>query len=43
MNWIDEGYLISKTIYNENSVIAEFLPKNMVNVLELFLVQLLKK
>jgi len=27
MNWIDEGYLISKTIYNENSVIAEFFTK----------------
>jgi len=27
MNWIDEGYLLSKTIYNENSVIAEFFTK----------------
>jgi len=24
MNWIDEGYLISKISYNENSIIAEF-------------------
>ena len=24
MSWIDEGYLISKTKYNENSIIAEF-------------------
>ena len=28
MNWIDEGYLISKTSYNENSVIAEFFTKD---------------
>ena len=28
MNWIDEGFLIHKTIYNENSVIAEFYTKN---------------
>ena len=27
MNWIDEGYLISKNSYNENSVIAEFFTK----------------
>lgn len=28
MNWIDEGYLISKTSYNENSIIAEFFTKD---------------
>ena len=28
MNWIDEGYLISKNNYNENSIIAEFFTKN---------------
>jgi len=28
MIWDDEGYLISKTKYNENSVIAEFFTKN---------------
>ena len=28
MNWIDEGFLIHKNIYNENSVIAEFYTKN---------------
>ena len=28
MNWIDEGYLISKNNYNENSVIAEFFTKD---------------
>ena len=27
MNWIDEGYLISKSNYNENSIIAEFFTK----------------
>ena len=27
MNWIDEGYLISKNSYNENSIIAEFFTK----------------
>ena len=28
MNWIDEGYLISKSNYNENSIIAEFFTKH---------------
>ena len=28
MNWIDEGFLIHKNIYNENSIIAEFYTKN---------------
>ncbi len=28
MIWDDEGYLISKTKYNENSIIAEFFTKN---------------
>ncbi len=28
MNWIDEGYLISKSKYNENSIVAEFYTKN---------------
>ena len=28
MNWIDEGFLISKTSFNENSVIAEFFTKS---------------
>jgi DNA repair protein RecO (recombination protein O) len=28
MNWDDEGYLISKIKYNENSMIAEFFTKN---------------
>ena len=28
MNWIDEGYLISKNRYSENSLIAEIFTKN---------------
>ena len=28
MNWIDEGYLISKISYNENSIIAEFFTRD---------------
>ena len=28
MIWDDEGYLISKTKYNENSIIADFFTKN---------------
>ena len=28
MNWNDRGYLISKSRYNENSVIAEFFTEN---------------
>ena len=28
MNWIDQGYLISKSTYNENSLIAEFFTKD---------------
>ncbi|MDA9814217.1 DNA repair protein RecO [Candidatus Pelagibacter sp.] len=28
MNWIDEGYLISKNRYSENSIIAEIYTKN---------------
>ena len=28
MNWIDEGFLISKNRYNENSLIAEFYTKD---------------
>ena len=28
MNWNDEGYLISKNRYNENSIIAEFFTKD---------------
>ena len=28
MNWIDQGYLISKNTYNENSLIAEFFTKD---------------
>ena len=28
MNWIDEGFLISKNRYNENSLIAEFFTKD---------------
>ena len=28
MNWSDEGFLISKTRYNENSLIAELYTKN---------------
>ena len=28
MNWTDEGYLISKTSFNENSIIAEFFTKD---------------
>ena len=28
MNWTDEGFLISKTRYNENSLIAELFTKN---------------
>tara|TARA_B100000427_G_C15429548_1_gene560125 strand:- start:30 stop:710 length:681 start_codon:yes stop_codon:yes gene_type:complete len=27
MNWIDQGYLISKNNYNENSLVAEFFTK----------------
>ena len=37
MNWDDTGYLIGKNKYNENSVIADFLQKNMENVLVLSL------
>ena len=33
MNWIDEGYLISKNRYNENSLIAEIYTKNRGKVL----------
>ena len=43
MNWDDTGYLISKNKYNENSVIADFLQKNMENVLVLSLELLQKK
>ena len=28
MNWSDEGFLISKTRYNENSLIAELFTKD---------------
>ena len=28
MNWSDEGFLIGKTRYNENSLIAEIYTKN---------------
>ena len=28
MNWIDEGFLISKNRYNENSLITEFFTKD---------------
>ena len=28
MNWSDEGFLISKTKYNENSLIAELFTKD---------------
>jgi len=28
MNWIDQGYLLSKNKYNENSIIAEIFTKN---------------
>ena len=28
MNWIDQGFLISKNKYNENSIIAEFYTKH---------------
>ena len=28
MNWIDEGFLISKNRYSENSLIAEIFTKN---------------
>ena len=28
MNWIDEGFLIKKNRYNENSLIAELFTKN---------------
>jgi len=28
MNWDDKGFLISKTKYNENSIIAEFFTMN---------------
>ena len=28
MNWIDEGFLISKNRYNENSLITELYTKN---------------
>ena len=33
MNWIDEGYLISKNRYSENSLIAEIYTKNRGKVL----------
>ena len=28
MNWIDEGFLINKNRYSENSLITEILKKN---------------
>ena len=28
MNWDDEGFLLSKSKYNENSIIAEIFTKN---------------
>ena len=37
MNWDDTGFLLSKNRYNENSIIAEVLQKNMVKFLVLFL------
>jgi len=42
MNWSDEGFLISKTRYNENSLIAELFTKEK-GYLELYLVVLQKK
>ena len=37
MNWDDTGFLLSKNKYNENSIIAEVLQKNMVKFLVLYL------
>ena len=28
MNWDDTGYLISKNLYSENSIIADFFTEN---------------
>ncbi len=39
MNWDDTGFLLSKNKYNENSIIAEVLQKNMVKFLVLYLVE----
>ena len=43
MNWSDEGFLISKNRYNENSLIAELFTKDKGRYLELYLVVHQKK
>ena len=35
MNWSDEGFLVSKTRYNENSLIAELFTKDKGKILSL--------
>ena len=37
MNWIDEGYLISKNKYSENSLIAEVYTKKRGKILSLII------
>ena len=43
MNWIDEGFLISKNRYNENSLITELYTKNHGKVSGIILGVLQKK
>ena len=42
MNWIDEGYLISKSKYNENSIVAESEELRIESAVDIHQVQLLK-
>ena len=37
MYWTDEGYLLSKNNFDENSIIIEAFTLNTVNILELFM------
>ena len=43
MNWIDEGFLISKNRYNENSLITEFFTKDRGKISGIILVERRKK
>jgi DNA repair protein RecO (recombination protein O) len=43
MNWIDEGFLISKNRYSENSLIAEIFTKDRGKISGIIFGGLLKK
>ena len=43
MNWSDEGFLISKNRYSENSLISEIYTKDQEKFQVLFLVELQKR